>query len=99
MRIHEGVPVQPDAAGCCVGLGGGTSWGYQPCASEVSTAGAIIFPDSDVLHIAYSCDRHAEVLAAPRPLTAADIAELDRRAGRVPLVPAPTPELPDVQPA
>jgi hypothetical protein len=79
MRIHEGTPVEPDAAGCCVGLIGSSRSGYSPCVSEPTSSGVIAFRDTGDVAWAFSCDRHIGVLADPRPLTDDDIAELNRR--------------------
>ncbi len=78
MRMHNGAPVEPDAAGCCVGLTG-VGEQYAPCVSDVTTAGTLTFVETAEVRLAYSCDRHAVVLEAPRPLTIADMQELDRR--------------------
>ena len=45
MRIHDGTPVEPAAAGCCVGLIGSSRSGYSPCVSEPTTSGVIVFLD------------------------------------------------------
>jgi hypothetical protein len=71
--------VEPEAAGCCVGLIGTGRSGYSPCVSEPTSSGLIAFRDTGKVAWAFACDRHAGVLADPRPLTADDIAELDRR--------------------
>jgi hypothetical protein len=80
MRIHDGTPVEPAAAGCCVGLTGSSRSGYSPCASEPTSSGVIAFRDTGDVAWAFSCDRHIGVLADPRPLTNEDLVELDRRA-------------------
>ena len=78
MRSFNGAPVDPDAAGCCVGLiGVGDS--YATCMSEPTTSGTLAFGDSPQLSWAFTCDRHAVILGAPRPLNIDDINELDRR--------------------
>jgi len=80
MRIHDGAPVEPDAAGCCVGLIGSSRSGYSPCVSEPTNSGVIAFLDTGDVAWAFSCDRHIGVLSDARPLTSDDVAELDRRA-------------------
>lgn len=79
MRINDGTPVEPAAAGCCVGLIGSSRSGYSPCVSEPTTSGVIAFLDSGDVAWAFSCDRHVGVLTDPRPLTGDDLVELDRR--------------------
>lgn len=59
-----------------VGVG---SSGYAICASEVTTGGNLTFSDPDEVLRAFTCDRHYVVLTDPRPLTDADIDELNRR--------------------
>ena len=80
MRIHDGTPVEPGAAGCCVGLTGASRSGYSPSASEPTNSGVITFLDTGDVAWAFSCDRHIGVLADPRPLTSDDVTELNRRA-------------------
>jgi hypothetical protein len=80
MRIHDGTPVEPGVAGCCVGLTGASRSGYSPCASEPTNSGVITFFDTGDVAWAFSCDRHIGVLAGPRALTNDDVDELDRRA-------------------
>ena len=79
MLSDGGAPVQPDAAGCCVGLRGFGSSGYQSCATEPTTCGFLYFAATDQAWLAFTCERHAVVLTQPRPLTADDVLELDRR--------------------
>ena len=79
MSIHKGSPVQPDAAGCCAGLLGISSSGYQPCASEPTVSGTLSFLDTGETWHAFACERHATVVEQPRPLSAEDIVELNRR--------------------
>jgi hypothetical protein len=71
--------VEPDAAGCCVGLIGSSRSGYSTCVSDPTTSGIIAFLDTGAVAWAFSCDRHAGVLTDPRPMTSDDIDELDRR--------------------
>jgi len=82
MLMHNGAPVQPDAAGCCVGLVGVSSSGYTTCVSEPTTSGTLTFADTGEVWLAFTCSRHDVVLTQPRPLSAQDIAELDRRIER-----------------
>jgi hypothetical protein len=80
VRIYNGTPVEPDAAGCCGGLTTGSSpSGYSTCVSDPTTSGLILFLDTGAVAWAFSCDRHAAVLTDPRPMTTDDIDELDRR--------------------
>lgn len=79
MLIHNGAPVDPDAAGCCVGLVGVAASGYTTCVSEPTTGGSLYFLDQDRLVVAFTCDRHVVVLTDPRPLSADDVFELNRR--------------------
>jgi hypothetical protein len=66
--------------GCCVGVEGMA--GYQPCATEPTTAGFVHLLDVDELVPAYTCDRHAVVLLDPHPLTPDDVEELAGRRWR-----------------
>ncbi len=79
MRMHNGSPVQPDAAGCCVGMTGIGASGYASCASEPTTSGHLTFVETGEVLRAFTCDRHDVVLAQPRPLSVDDIDELNRR--------------------
>jgi hypothetical protein len=79
MRIHEGTPVEPEAAGCCVGLIGYGRSGYSSCVSEPTSSGLIVSSDTGDVAWAFACDRHVGVLTDPRPLTDDDVAELNRR--------------------
>jgi len=83
MRSLNGSPVDPEAAGCCVGLTGAGPSGYAGCTSEPTTSGHLVWLDTGEMRRAFTCDRHAVVLTQPRPLSAADLAELDRRRGFV----------------
>jgi hypothetical protein len=78
MRLLNGAPVEPDAAGCCVGLrgAGGT---YPLCMTEPTTSGIIAIPDTGQFAWAFTCDRHAAVVNSARPLTVDDMQELRRR--------------------
>jgi hypothetical protein len=78
MRLLHGIPVDPDAAGCCVGLiGAGDT--YAACATVPTFSGIITSPETAEVLWAFACERHLSVLGSPRELTAADVAELDRR--------------------
>ena len=61
----HGAPVQPDAAGCCVGLVGIASSGYTTCASEPTTSGTLVFTDSGEAWLAFTFDRHD--MSSPSP--------------------------------
>ncbi len=78
MRSLNGAPVDPDVAGCCVGLIG-VGETYAPCATAPTTSGTLTFLDTAEVLWAFACDRHAGILGAPRELTDDDITELDRR--------------------
>jgi hypothetical protein len=78
MRLLHGIPVDPDAAGCCVGLIGVADT-YAACATAPTFSGIITSPETAEVLWAFSCDRHLSVLGSPRELTADDVAELDRR--------------------
>lgn len=82
MFVNDGAPVEPDAAGCCVGLVGAGSSGYQPCATPPTTTGMIYVARSDEAWLAFTCERHSVVLTRPRPLSASDVEELTRRLRR-----------------
>ncbi len=77
--MHNGAPVQPDAAGCCVGMVGVGNSGYATCASEPALSGTLFFEETREEWTSFTCDRHGEVLSDPRPLTAEDVDELERR--------------------
>jgi hypothetical protein len=79
MRSLNGAPVDPEAAGCCVGLTGVGRGGYATCMSEPTSGGHLVWPDTGETRLAYTCDRHVVVLTQPRPLMAADLDEMDRR--------------------
>jgi hypothetical protein len=81
MRSLNGSPVDPEAAGCCVGLTGAGPSGYASCTSEPTTSGHLVWLDTGEMRQAFTCDRHAVVLTQPRPLSVADLAEMDRRQG------------------
>jgi hypothetical protein len=80
MQMLDGALVDPDAAGCCAGVGGSGPGGYRPCASAPTTSGLLYDATTDEARHAFTCDRHAVVLRLPRPLTDDDLDELARRA-------------------
>ena len=78
MRLLHGIPTDPDAAGCCVGLiGVGDT--YVPCVTAPTFSGIITSPETAEVLWAFACDRHLSVLGSPRELTADDVAEHDPR--------------------
>ena len=79
MRSLNGAAVDPDAAGCCVGLTGVGPGGFATCQSEPTTAGHLVWLDTGEVRPAYTCERHAVILTQPRPLSVADLDEMDRR--------------------
>ena len=78
MRIINGTPVEPEVAGCCVGLP--SLNGYSSCRTEPTLSGIIVSSDTGNVAWAFACDRHIGVLADPRPMTSDDLVELNRRA-------------------
>jgi hypothetical protein len=81
MRSLSGAAVDPEAAGCCVGLTGVGPGGYTTCMSEPTTSGNLVWLDTGEVRPAFTCDRHAVILTQPRPLSRANVDELDRRGG------------------